>query len=84
MAEIGLALNSEIDDVKAQVRRELETIRALLDEYGYRKSSPGWDTPFQLFKLRRAMRVHYMALRMRDVSSSSFDNPEMSWEFGKE
>ncbi|MCF2136012.1 MAG: hypothetical protein K9W43_02130 [Candidatus Thorarchaeota archaeon] len=84
MAEVGLTINREIEDVKAQVRQELNTIRELLDEFGYRDSSPGWDTPFQLFKLRRAMRVHYMALRMRDVSASPLAEPDMIWELKHE
>ncbi len=80
MSEIAMSLNREIEDVKEQVRQELQTIRELLDEFGYRDSSPGWNIPFQLHKLRRAMRVHYMALRLREASLPTYNTSDMSWE----
>jgi len=80
MYEAALTIDREIEDVKAQVRKELQTIRELLDTFGYRDSTPGWDTPFQLHRLRRALRVHYLALKLREAIPVDDDTSQLTWE----
>jgi len=80
MYEAALTIDREIEDVKAQVRKELQTIRELLDTFGYRDSTPGWDTPFQLHRLRRALRVHYLALKIREAIPADDDTSQLTWE----
>ena len=75
----GLTINRELEDVKAQVKRELETIRDLMDSYGYRNTPPGWQMPFQLHRLRRALRIHYLAMKIRDSNPVSDSIRELSW-----
>ena len=76
----GLTIDREIDDVKALVKREIDTIKNLMDSYGYRNSPKGWDTPFKLQRLRRALRIHYLALKIRDSTPLSPSLRELSWD----
>ena len=75
----ALTINRDLDDVKAQVKRELETINDLMNLYGYRNSPPGWTMPFQLHRLRRALRIHYLAMRIRDAAPVPTGMRELSW-----
>jgi len=75
----ALTINRDLDDVKAQVKRELETINDLMNLYGYRNSPPGWTTPFQLHRLRRTLRIHYLAMRIRDQAPVPTGMRELSW-----
>ena len=75
----ALTINRDLDDVKAQVKRELETINDLMNLYGYRNSPPGWATPFQLHRLRRTLRIHYLAMRIRDAAPVPTGMRELSW-----
>jgi hypothetical protein len=74
-----LTIDREIDDIRAQVKREIETIHSLMDSVGYRDSSPGWNTPFQVFRLRRALRIHYLAMRIRDSAPPPTGTRELAW-----
>ncbi len=67
----ALTIDREIDDVKAQVKREIDTIKDLMDSFGYRNSPADWSTPYKLQRLRRALRIHYLALKIRDSTPSS-------------
>ncbi|MFW9847614.1 MAG: hypothetical protein ACFFF4_00640 [Candidatus Thorarchaeota archaeon] len=75
-----LTIDREIDDVKAQVKREIDTIRDLMNSYGYRNTPPGWTTPFQLQRLRRALRIHYLALNIRSTTPVSPSTRELTWD----
>jgi hypothetical protein len=77
--ESTLTINRDLDDVKAQVKRELETIKDLMNLYSYRNSPPGWTMPFQLHRLRRTLRIHYLAMRIRDASPVPAGMRELSW-----
>jgi len=74
-----LTIDREIDDIKAQVKREIDTIHDLMDSVGYRDSSPGWNTPFQVFRLRRALRIHYLAMKIRDSTPLPTGTRELAW-----
>ncbi len=78
--DMGYHLNRDLEDVKAQVKRELETIRDLMDSYGYRNSPPGWQMPFQLHRLRRALRIHYLAMKIREASPESDSMRQLLWD----
>ncbi len=73
-------LNRDLEDVKAQVKRELETIRDLMDSFGYRNSPPGWQRPFQLHRLRRALRIHYLAMKIREAAPESESMRQLFWD----
>ncbi len=75
----ALTINRDLDDVKAQVKRELETINDLMNLYGYRNGPPGWTMPFQLHRLRRALRIHYLAIRIREAAPVPTGMRELSW-----
>ena len=76
----SLTIQRDLDDIKLQVKRELDTIRSLMDTYGYRAPSPNWNTPFQIHRLRRALRIHYLAMKIRDANPVSPTIRELSWE----
>ncbi|TFG08646.1 hypothetical protein EU538_06725 [Candidatus Thorarchaeota archaeon] len=76
----SLTIDREIDDVKAQVKKEIDTIRGLMDSFGYRNSAPGWDTPFQIHRLRRALRIHYLALKIRECATEPATLADMIWD----
>ncbi len=80
MSDGALLLDREIEDVKAQVRRELAAIDEILETLGYRSSPPGWNTPYQLHKLRRALRLHYLALRIREGAQRTCASQEITWD----
>jgi hypothetical protein len=76
----ALLLQRDLDDIKLQVRKELDTIRDLLDSQGFRTPSPTWNAPYQIHRLRRAMRIHYLALKIRDSSPASPSMRELAWD----
>ncbi|MHA2423348.1 MAG: hypothetical protein ACXAEF_01055 [Candidatus Thorarchaeota archaeon] len=75
-----LTIDREIDDVKAQVKREIDTIRDLMDSFGYRNSPLGWNNPIKIQRLRRALRIHYLALNIRNSTPTSPSLRELSWD----
>ena len=77
-----LTIQRDLDDIKTQVKKELDTIRDLMDSYGYRNSAPNWTAPYQIHRLRRALRIHYLALKIRDSTPQSPSMRTLSWEFG--
>ena len=79
----GFPLDREIEDIKYQVTRELETIRSLMDDFEYRNTPPGWTMPFQLHRLRRALRIHYLALKIRETTPEPSNMYDLTWEFDK-
>lgn len=72
-------INRDIEDIKSQVKREIETIRNFCDSFSYRNSPPGWSIPFELHRLRRALRIHYLAIKIRDSSPSTKSARPLSW-----
>ncbi|MHA2139967.1 MAG: hypothetical protein ACXADC_06295 [Candidatus Thorarchaeota archaeon] len=76
----ALTIDRELDDVKAQVKRELDTIRNLMDTLEYRKENPHWNAPFQLHRLRRSLRIHYLAYKIRDSSPVATGTRQLEWE----
>jgi len=76
----SLTIQRDLDDIKLQVKKELDTIRDLMDTQGYRTPSTTWNAPFQLHRLRRAMRIHYLALKIRDSTPVSHSLRELSWD----
>ena len=76
----GLTIDRDIEDVKAHVKREIETIRDMMDGISYRNTPPGWTAPFQLHRLRRAMRIHYLALKIRDTTPVPSSMRQLAWE----
>ena len=76
----ALTIDRDLDDVKAQVKRELNTIRNLMDTLEYRKKNPDWNTPFQLHRLRRSLRIHYLAYKIRDESPVPASIRRLEWE----
>jgi len=79
LANNALTIDREIDDVKAQVKKEIATIRDLMDSFGYANSAPGWNAPFQVHRLRRALRIHYLALKIRDSAPIPNSINELVW-----
>ncbi|MHA1949370.1 MAG: hypothetical protein ACXAAO_02575 [Candidatus Thorarchaeota archaeon] len=79
----GLTIQRDLDDIKLQVRKELDTIRDLMDSVGYRKPIMNWTAPFQIHRLRRAMRIHYLAMKIRDSTPQSPSARVLSWDLGK-
>lgn len=76
----SLTIQRDLDDIKLQVKKELDTIRDLMDTYGYRTPSVNWNTPFQIHRLRRALRIHYLAMKIRDSNPVSPSTRELTWE----
>ena len=76
----SLTIQRDLDDIKLQVKKELDTIRDLMDTYGYRTPSPHWNAPFQIHRLRRALRIHYLAMKIRDSNPVSPTIRELIWE----
>jgi hypothetical protein len=75
----SLTIDREIQDIKDQVRREINTIRELMESVGYRDSTPGWNAPFQIQRLRRALRIHYLAMKIRDSTPLPSGTRELTW-----
>jgi hypothetical protein len=80
----ALMLQRDLDDIKLQVRKELDTIRDLLDTQGFRTPSPLWNAPYQIHRLRRALRIHYLALKIRDSSPVSPSMRELAWDLASD
>ncbi|MGD9382236.1 MAG: hypothetical protein PVI03_07315 [Candidatus Thorarchaeota archaeon] len=76
----ALTIDRDLDDVKAQVKRELDTIKNLMDTLDYRKKNPDWNAPFQLHRLRRSLRIHYLAYKIRDSSPTPIGTRQLEWE----
>jgi len=76
----SLNIQRDLDDIKLQVKKELATIRDMMDTVGYRKPSSTWNTPFQIHRLRRALRIHYLALKIRDSNVTNISTRELAWE----
>ena len=76
----ALTIDRDLDDVKAQVKRELVTIKNLMETLEYRKENPHWNTPFQLHRLRRSLRIHYLAYKIRDESPVPSGTRPLEWE----
>ncbi len=81
--EPRLTIQRDLDDIKLQVRKELDTIRDLMDSFGYRNPSANWTAPFQIHRLRRALRIHYLAMKIRDSTPQSPSAMVLSWDLGK-
>ena len=77
----ALTIDRDLEDVKAQVRRELDTIKDLVDTLGYRKPNPSWNAPYQIHRLRRSLRIHYLAYKIRDSAPIPAGLKELEWEF---
>ena len=77
--EHNLTIHRDLDDIKAQVKRELDTVRDLMSSLSYRSSAPGWTAPFQLHRLRRALRIHYLALKIRESTPIPTGLRELAW-----
>ncbi len=75
-----LTIQRDLDDIKLQVKKELTTIRDMMDTVGYRKPLTNWNTPFQLHRLRRALRIHYLALKIRDSNPVTDIIRDLTWE----
>ncbi|MHA1963913.1 MAG: hypothetical protein ACXACG_05185 [Candidatus Thorarchaeota archaeon] len=80
----GLTIQRDLDDIKFQVKKELDTIRDLMDSFGYRNPAPTWNAPFQIHRLRRALRIHYLALKIRDSTPQSPSMRNLSWDLRKD
>ena len=80
----GLTIQRDLDDIKTQVKRELDTIRDLMDSVEYRNPAPLWSAPFQIHRLRRAMRIHYLAMKIRDSTPQSPSMRNLSWDLGSD
>ena len=76
----ALTIQRDLDDIKLQVKKELATIRDMMDTIGYRKPSDTWNAPFQMHRLRRALRIHYLALKIRDSKPVNISTRELAWE----
>ena len=76
----ALTIQRDLDDIKLQVKKELATIRDLMDTVGYRQTSPTWSASFQMHRLRRALRIHYLALKIRDSKPVNVSTRELAWE----
>ena len=70
----------ELDDIKAQVRKELDTVRDLMSTLSYHSDTPGWRSPHQLHRLRRALRIHYLAMKIRDTTPIPASMRRLAWE----
>ena len=76
----SLNIQRDLDDIKLQVKKELATIRDMMDTVGYRKPSSNWSTPFQMHRLRRALRIHYLALKIRDSKPVNDSVRDLAWD----
>ena len=75
-----LTIHRDLEDIKTQVKRELDTVRDLMSSLSYHSSPPGWAAPFQLHRLRRALRIHYLALKIRESTPIPTGLRELSWD----
>ncbi|MHA2134592.1 MAG: hypothetical protein ACW992_11340 [Candidatus Thorarchaeota archaeon] len=79
----ALTIDRDLEDIKAHVKRELDTIRDFCDSLSYRTGPPGWNVPYQLHRLRRALRIHYLALKIRESTPSS-STRQLAWDLDRE
>ena len=78
--ESALTIDRDIEDVKAQVKREIESVREQMGTFDYRRNPPDWRAPFQLHRLRRALRIHYLAFNIRGTTPGPEGAKELKWE----
>ncbi len=78
--ESALTINRDIEDVKAQVKREIESVREQIGFLDFRRNPPDWRAPFQLHRLRRALRIHYLAYDIRGTIPTPEGAEELKWE----
>ena len=78
--ESALTIDRDIEDVKAQVKREIESLREQIGSFSYRRNPPDWRVPFQLHRLRRALRIHYLAFNIRGTIPDPEGAKELKWE----
>ncbi|MHA2379585.1 MAG: hypothetical protein ACXADO_07800 [Candidatus Thorarchaeota archaeon] len=78
--ESALTIDRNIEEVKAQVKRELESLREAVGTFNYRRNTPDWRAPFQLHRLRRALRIHYLAYNLRNTTPVPKGTEELKWE----
>jgi len=76
----SLTIQRDLDDIKLQVKKELDTIRDLMDSLGYRATGPTWNSPYQLHRLRRALRIHYLAMKIRNSAPDSPGAYQLTWD----
>ena len=76
----ALTINRDIEDIKVQVRREIDIIKDYCDSFSYRDIPSGPDMPFHLHRLRRALRTHYLAIRIRESTPISQNDSELIWD----
>ena len=76
-----LPIQRDLDDIKAQVRKELDTVRDLMSTLSYHQSPPGWRSPVHLHRLRRALRIHYLALKIRESTPVPHSMRKLTWDF---
>lgn len=80
----SLTIQRDLDDIKLQVKKELDTIRDLMDTHGYRNPPATWNVPFQMHRLRRALRIHYLALKIRESNPVNPTIRELAWELSND
>ncbi len=84
MATHSLTIDRDLEDIEQEVRRELDTIQDMLIETGHRGAIPDWNTPYHLHRLRRALRIHYLALKLRDGTPVSPATDELVWDIPRD
>ncbi len=74
-----LTIHRDIEDIKGQVRKELDMIRDLMGSLSYWQGPPGWSLPYQIHRLRRSLRIHYLAMKIRDAQPIPTGRRELLW-----
>ncbi|MFX1603357.1 MAG: hypothetical protein ACFFCK_07715 [Promethearchaeota archaeon] len=78
--ESALTIDRDLEDVKAQVKREIESVREQFGNFDYRRNPPDWRAPYQLHRLRRALRIRYLAFNIRNATPVPEGAKELRWE----
>ncbi|MBD3160043.1 MAG: hypothetical protein GF309_14790 [Candidatus Lokiarchaeota archaeon] len=73
-------ISRDLENVKAQVKKELDNVRELMASTEYRNSPVGWNAPFQLHRLRRSLRMKYLAAKILDSADEAHDLRELKWD----
>ncbi len=73
-------ISRDLESVKAQVKKELDSIRELLETTEYRNSPVGWNVPFQLHRLRRSLRMKYLAAKIWDSTDDDHGQRQLKWD----
>ncbi|MEM2143144.1 MAG: hypothetical protein QXS20_10330 [Candidatus Thorarchaeota archaeon] len=82
MPSDNLTACAKVSALDRRVEEEILTIRDLMDSFGRYRLSPGPSIEFQIHRLCRALRIHYLALKHRDASIL-WTEPDMSWELSE-